>query len=513
MLEKATDVLYPPGRTRPDDAARKVLERLIQKEMLVAEAEARLLEHDWSVQSRISRKEQTLLVDELYRRGILDETGDVTDDEVRFYFERFKVGEQRRVRRILVANPDQLRRVRMRIDAGEAFDTLARELSDDPQTASKGGDMGWISRIFSLQPRVVRMIFRAEIDQLVGPVDEDLGYSWYTVADVRQVPLATVAAEVEQAARQEKRKLTTLGFLEQLANRAQVRDRPEVLEWLFERLTRAGRELPQLAVEERGRILLSTVDRDWAVGQFVTALGDEAENSEISLATVEDLRLYARRLFARAVLLPERALDLGLREADRVRDGVARERREALVERLHQLEVSEKIAPTAEQVRKYYEQHLADFTIKARLTIQELLADTRSRADSLVRALEEGADFDRLANRHSMRSPRIRRKGGRVELIGPGQYDYVGAAAQEAQVGEIVGPVKTMQGYSVFKVLRRIPGRQKSFEAAKIQAKWRLMEKLEAARFEEVLGELNRKYADQVAVYDDHVRAYLSRTE
>lgn len=62
--------------------------------------------------------------------------------------------QQNQVRHILVATDEatdndaaeaQIRNIRERIEGGEAFADLARELSDDPGSGSDGGSLGWVS--------------------------------------------------------------------------------------------------------------------------------------------------------------------------------------------------------------------------------------------------------------------------------------------------------------------------------------------------------------------------------
>src|SRR5690606_9619504 len=65
---------------------------------------------------------------------------------------------------------ERLQQVRQRIQAGEDFATLAREVSDDPGSAARGGDLGYFGRGTMVTP-FEDAAFGARIGDLVGPVE------------------------------------------------------------------------------------------------------------------------------------------------------------------------------------------------------------------------------------------------------------------------------------------------------------------------------------------------------
>ena len=78
-------------------------------------------------------------------------------------------------------------------------------------------------------------------------------------------------------------------------------------------------------------------------------------------------------------------------------------------------------------------------------------------------------------------------------------------------MGEVVGPVKTSQGYSVFEVLKKIPGYQQSFEEVRIRARWHLEQDLAVQRFNDYVGQLRERYSGSVRISEPHLQAFLSR--
>jgi len=98
--------------------------------------------------------------------------------------ERFTEAEQRRVSHILlpVANPQDDAAVKTkaegilkRAQAGEDFSKLAKEFSQDPGSASQGGDLGWSERKAWVPP-FAAAAFGMKVDEIKGPVKTQFGY-------------------------------------------------------------------------------------------------------------------------------------------------------------------------------------------------------------------------------------------------------------------------------------------------------------------------------------------------
>jgi parvulin-like peptidyl-prolyl isomerase len=124
--------------------------------------------------------------------------------ELKNYFERnpqlFKVPEQSRFRHILIKfDPswqlekkqialEKARKIRERLQRGEAFAVVAREQSDC-RSRDQGGDLGWFKR-GQLAPFLERIVFTAPLDAISEPVDDRFGYHLIQVTGRR--PARTV---------------------------------------------------------------------------------------------------------------------------------------------------------------------------------------------------------------------------------------------------------------------------------------------------------------------------------
>jgi peptidyl-prolyl cis-trans isomerase D len=116
----------------------------------------------------------------------------VDDAQLKAYYEeqktktpeRFVQGEQRRVRHILFSVTDpkddaaakaKAEEILKRAQAGEDFSKLAKEFSQDPGSATQGGDLGWSERKVWVAP-FADAAYSMKVDEIRGPVKTQFGY-------------------------------------------------------------------------------------------------------------------------------------------------------------------------------------------------------------------------------------------------------------------------------------------------------------------------------------------------
>jgi peptidyl-prolyl cis-trans isomerase C len=504
QLDEALEILYP-GTNRPDNARRRSLQRLIDFELLVKEAKARGLDNDIQVTTIVELTKRDLLLAELYNRDILKRVTKVSTEEARQYFEGNRFGEERRLSRILVPSSMAAQRIRRRLDDGEDFAVIASEVSLDPKTAAEGGDLGWLSPLSTRYHLLRRNVFSLPPGEAVGPIQDKEGFSFFLVTDVRKLPYESIAEPVQKALIAHKNGTATLYFLSDLADRTDLRLDDDVLGMVLGRFADASVGMPEFGKGEGRKTLLTAGGDKWTVQHFMAAMLSERDQAEIK--SLEDLRLYVRRLYALKVLLPRRGTELGLDEAEAVQRGVENTLREALIDRLRKVVVDEKIELSQDDLLAYYERYRARYARSERITILEVLLETRQETEELLDEIEAGEDLAELAGRYSVRSSRVRQAGGRIQLMRPDKYGRLGWEAKEAEIGEVVGPVKSTQGYSVFEVLKKVPGQQYNFEESRIRVTGHLRQERINAGAAALVERLNDKYSEGIQLFETHLQA------
>jgi len=77
----------------------------------------------------------------------------------------------------------QIEEVRARIEAGESFEDVAIEVSEDPGSGANGGSLGWFGR-GQMVPEFEEAAFSLDVGELSQPVQTDFGYHLILVDEI-----------------------------------------------------------------------------------------------------------------------------------------------------------------------------------------------------------------------------------------------------------------------------------------------------------------------------------------
>jgi peptidyl-prolyl cis-trans isomerase C len=160
---------------------------------------------------------ESLPVQEVQERVAGD--AEPSDEEIQKFYDENKAAQftqpaQRCVRHILF-NKDQQQKaedVKAQLQDGGDFAALAKENSQDPGSAEKGGDLGCLGKGETVPP-FEEAAFAAETGEIVGPVETEFGYHVIEVTEIREEqtqPLSEVETQItdQLAATQQEEEFT-----------------------------------------------------------------------------------------------------------------------------------------------------------------------------------------------------------------------------------------------------------------------------------------------------------------
>lgn len=159
------------------------------------------------------------------------------------------------------------------------------------------------------------------------------------------------------------------------------------------------------------------------------------------------------------------------------------QRKRALIRRLIEREVVEKIPVTDEEIAAYYRKHISDFRDNTLFHARQILVDKKEIADRLHARLMKGEDFATLAKEFSV-SPDAA-NGGDLGFFDAKTYPEVfSEICQQLSPGEISKVKATPYGYQIFQLIAKRPPRQRTLD----EARESIERKLREQRIEEVFA-------------------------
>jgi peptidyl-prolyl cis-trans isomerase C len=203
------------------------LQDLIERELLLEEGVKKGFDKDERVLAKVEQFRQRLIIEALMEE-LCAGKDEVSDEEVEAYYrenkEKFLMGEQVRVRHIMVKTLEEAKEIKKRLYRGEDFITLVKQYSIWP-TKQKGGDLGYIERGMvdkSFEQAAFALKRRGELSDIVKT---EFGFHIIRLEDrknPRQLKFSEVQEEIKKFLRENKRKKILTAHVQELREGAQI---------------------------------------------------------------------------------------------------------------------------------------------------------------------------------------------------------------------------------------------------------------------------------------------------
>lgn len=165
------------------------LNYLIDLKLAAREAEKQKIGDTDEFKKRLAYLRDRALMEELLQR---EAKAAVTDERLHKLYDEtvknLKPEEEVHARHILVKTEEEAKAVEDRLAKGEAFDKVANEVSIDPGSAKRGGDLGFFGR-GQMVPAFEDVAFKLEPGKVSDPVKTQFGYHVIKVDEKRTRPV------------------------------------------------------------------------------------------------------------------------------------------------------------------------------------------------------------------------------------------------------------------------------------------------------------------------------------
>ena len=425
--------------------------RLVNDALLAQEARAMELQDEEPIPGKLAALRRDLAVKHLETDEVW-KLARANDEEIRSTFEHDYRRVTLRVLTTLEKADAEAALAELRGDgdsAGADFATLVSERSVDPYKL-RGGLVEDLARV-DLQTEIADAAFAAEPGALVGPVRTSIGWSL-----VRVESFAPADPERFEAVRRTVRDVIRFRKAQQLkaALAAELRDKhpvsvdAAVLASLEPERQTDARLVPKVA--DAAAVVARAGNETVTAGELGEALmwrWKGIRNEEAARATVP---LVLDGLLESKLLLDE-ALARGYDRTPAVERAVTALEKDLLVERYLKTVLGPQVDVTPEEMKAYYEAHVASFNRPPRVHVSQITVATPEEAQEIVRQVRAGTDFAWLARRDSI--DRFKEAGGErgwLDLT-PGA-DAFNDALLAAKPGEVLEPMGVPGNWTVVRV-------------------------------------------------------------
>ena len=481
------------------------LQTLIDREVLLLEANERGLQRDEAVLAELAKRETKALADAMLRRNVAAKVA-VSEDDIEKAYARPGWGEKVITMEIFVPNREQARQVQVLLAQGEDFAEAGRQFAADLYYGVHTGEIRRMAYSPFDGPRALaEAVFALPVGGVTEPLPLHGGFVIAKVAERRRAELVEVEDGIRKALGDEQQKQLRESYLRHL-------------KWDLDTVFDAeGMDLVVGVLQGAVRYAdLDETQRQRPVYAF--------EGLQMDVEEVLEAVRPAGRLWLEATAdsvnekLSESHFPTRLMAHDARRKGFdkseafARSHELALgnlmLMKLREQILAEAPEPTEDDLLAFYEEHKHRFRSPPHAQLEEILLETPDEARQLAAQLEAGAEWSELARAHSRR----RSAGDGLLYVSQSQAPFLGEAwmnaVMNAELHQLQGPLQTRGGYSIFRVIERYPEIYHGLELERVRdAVVRdVRERTEREFFNSYLRDLRQKYAAQIDVHEEHLR-------
>ena len=488
------------------ESLREHLQAMIDMQLLLLEARSQDFESNPAYLTKMNRIRKAKLVGEYERRTI--ETT-VVDGEVEEYIDREGLARAIRLGEIVVADLETAEKAARQIAAGASFAAVASKLSMNEETAARGGDTGRFATRDDIISVIAEKLFGLALGSVSDPVRIGSRYVVFKILDEMTVPLnPRQRTKIAEQFKRKKHEIAKAKLVAELRDRyrlAPVRDGlAAVVEALRTGAVDIGPDPSSIALYQYDGGQITAAD-------LVDAGKGRKDNVLETLRDADQVISFAEKHIVPDMMIQEAAVRQGIDREEEVAQWLGEQGRQELAKGLRATMLKERAFITEDDVRQYYEANPERFLHPEQTEVQEILVRTEMEALELKGMIEDGAAFGDLAKSHSIRSLEVRDDVGRFHVHRHESPQFGGfvEAAVEAEIGELSGPVKVQEGYSIFKVLSRKRKRE-TFAEAELRARSQLRRKTHRNAFNNYMDELRRRYESEVSIHEDGLEAVFN---
>jgi peptidyl-prolyl cis-trans isomerase C len=511
----------PFGNLKGFDDKKAHLNLMTNKKLMVLEALKYGLENDEKVQIQLEWYKDKAVRHELYNEVVRNQV-QISNSELRdaFIKSKTRIG----VRLLVTKTLEEAFELRNRLVDGTNFEDLAAEISAYPLLAENYFDL-WYPLWGQMDESIEQVAFSLELGEISSPVKTKWGYAILKVEEIIHDAIITEnefqkrRKGIEKIIRKRKEEKIADQFIKDFMESKKVRVYGSSIVYLVENSKETlseydfllPLEIPKNLDIEIGLyrqqveyylddVIVEFEDGRWTIGEFLDKLKKVHPDARPIMTSKNNLKDVVARM-VRDEFLAKEGYRRELQHSNYVQEEVRRWKEEIVFNKLRN-DILDTVKVTEPELIKYYDDHKSSYMEPGRVNIREIFVRTKNEADQLIDRIKKGEDFDKLAQKYSVRTWAAKR-GGEFGFFGNGMHGEIGNRALSMNAGELTGPIEIEdealgRGFSIFQVISKKERRFKTLEEAKTIVQRNLLEKKRNDVLNRFLDSLRGEYTVHV---------------
>ncbi|XWN38714.1 MAG: peptidylprolyl isomerase [Balneola sp.] len=441
--------------------------------------------------------ERRVLNEEFLNQVILKDI-QVTEQELNQYFVRFNT--RLRASHLFAHDLESANELYQRLQTGESFAKLAKEVFQTPYLANNGGDIGRFTTD-EMDIAFEEAAFKLKIGEISKPVPTAQGYSIIKLTDRFTKPILTkneFANKKSEIAAYVYKKKKELATREHLYN---FRDNLEFKPDIFDALWNKMNENYSLAISKDSEFI-SNLSSDEILASFKSfefSMADFAVEYRFTplsqINAIEGKQGFENFVIGTALraYLFKNAKEAGIDDQEIVNESI----QETFYTYLAQTAVQDlrsSVSNSDMELRNAYQTNRERFYKPLEVNLSRIVVNTEEKAKKMISELDRGADFNELVEKHTIINEDLL-TNGELGFKSVKNYGSYSPDISELKVGEISEVINYQTGqYTIYKMNGRIEGRLLTFNEAKESVNAFLTNKKLSALKEKTIKDVKEKH-------------------
>lgn len=482
-------------KSSPDDK-RNFLNRLIDRNLKIIDAYRHQLDKDEQIIDQVKQNSRRFMFDRLVELEVIQKV--VPESELKDYFD--KSNREVKIRQIVVKfdpkNVEQkesayqrAKEIVRRLKYRESFSQLAADVSEDINTAKKGGDKGYLKwGPKSFENPIYVAAFSMKKDEISDPIETENGYFIINVVDIKEYPKYSFEQEREKIRRTiysiRNNEITEAyyKYLDRLRKKYKVQFNDDANEIIITQYQSPGlnssvtredtstvsgkNNLPLDNLNESEKKLVVATFRYG--GLTISSLAEEIRkyppHYRPRFKDKMEVQEFLNNRIIPTYLFEQEVKAQNIRSDRSVESRIKNSMENIMINKIQKIQVTDKIDVTDDDLRKYYEDHKEDYKHPEKREIQQIYVKDNKLAENLVKRARRGEDFNKLFRRYNEKET-LKNNEGKSEITRG--HAGIGKPSFQTNAGEIADPVKIGDGFFVIKVLNIKEPVLQTFDEAK----------------------------------------------